>query len=344
MNFTASIIAEFLKGTVEGDPEAKVSDVSKIEEGKPETLSFLANPKYEKFLYETQSSIVIVNKDFQAQQRTGATLIRVENAYEAFAELLRLYEQSKPKKSGISKLASIAETATMGEKVYVGEFTVVHENARIGDRVQLYPQVYIGDNVKIGEDTIIHPGVRIYEGCEIGAHCVIHSGAVIGGDGFGFAPNQDNNYRKIPQVGNAILEDHVEVGANTTIDRATMGSTIIRKGAKLDNLIQIGHNAELGENSVMAGQSGLAGSAKVGKNCMIGGQVGIVGHLSIANGTKVAGQSGVTKSIKKEGTVVQGSPAIDFVQYQRSYVLFKNLPKLKNQIDELERKVSELTQ
>jgi len=344
MDFTANIIAEFLKGTVEGDPEAKVSDVSKIEEGRPGTLSFLANPKYEKFLYETQSSVVIVNQDFQAQQKTGATLIRVGNAYEAFAELLHLYEQSKPKKSGISKLASIAETSVLGKDLYVGEFTVVHEHAEIGDGVQLYPQVYIGDNVKIGAGTIIHPGVRIYEGSEIGAHCVIHSGAVIGGDGFGFAPNQDNNYRKIPQVGNAILEDHVEVGANTTIDRATMGSTIIRKGAKLDNLIQIGHNAELGENSVMAGQSGLAGSAKVGKNCMIGGQVGIVGHLSIANGTKVAGQSGVPKSIKKEGTVVQGSPAIDFIQYQRSYVLFKNLPKLKNQIDELERKVSDLTQ
>lgn len=344
MNFTASIIAEFLKGTVEGDPEAKVSDVSKIEEGKPETLSFLANPKYEKFLYETQSSIVIVNKDFQAQQKTAATLIRVENAYEAFADLLHLYEQSKPKKSGISKLASIAETATMGENVYIGEFTVVHENARIGEGVQLYPQVYIGDNVKIGEDTIIHPGVRIYEGCEIGAHCVIHSGVVIGGDGFGFAPNQENNYRKIPQVGNVILEDHVEIGANSTIDRATMGSTIIRKGAKLDNLIQIGHNAELGDNSVMAAQSGLAGSAKVGKNCMIGGQVGVIGHSTMADGVKVAAQSGVTKSIREEGAVVQGSPSFEFGHYQRCYVLFRNLPDLKNQIRELERKVSELTQ
>ena len=344
MNFTASIIAEFLKGTVEGDPEAKVSDVSKIEEGKPGTLSFLANPKYEKFLYETRSSVVIVNQDFQPQQKTGATLIRVGNAYEAFAELLRLYEQSKPKKSGISKLASIAETSILGKDLYVGEFTVVHENARIGDGVQLYPQVYIGDNVKIGEGTIIHPGVRIYENCEIGAHCVIHSGVVIGGDGFGFAPNQDNNYKKIPQVGNVILEDHVEIGANSTIDRATMGSTIIRKGVKLDNLIQIAHNVEVGENTVMAAQSGIAGSARVGKNCMIGGQVGVIGHITVADGVKIAAQSGVTKSIREEGVAVQGAPAFEFGHYQRCYVLFRNLPGLKNQINELQRKVSNLTQ
>ena len=344
MNFTASIIAEFLKGTVEGDPEAKVSDVSKIEEGKPGTLSFLANPKYEKFLYETRSSVVIVNQDFQPQQKTGATLIRVGNAYEAFAELLRLYEQSKPKKSGISKLASIAETSILGKDLYVGEFTVVHENARIGDGVQLYPQVYIGDNVKIGEGTIIHPGVRIYENCEIGAHCVIHSGVVIGGDGFGFAPNQDNNYKKIPQVGNVILEDHVEIGANSTIDRATMGSTIIRKGVKLDNLIQIAHNVEVGENTVMAAQSGIAGSSRVGKNCMIGGQVGVIGHITVADGVKIAAQSGVTKSIREEGVAVQGAPSFEFGHYQRCYVLFRNLPGLKNQINELQRKVSNLTQ
>lgn len=344
MDFTAAVIAEFLKGKVEGDPEAQVSDVSKIEEGKPGTLSFLANPKYEKHIYETQSSIVIVNKDFQAQQKIGATLIRVENAYESFADLLYLYEQSKPKKSGISKLASIAESSTMGKDLYIGEFTVVHENAVIGDGVLLYPQVYIGDNVTIGEGTVIHPGVRVYEGCKIGAHCVIHSGAVIGGDGFGFAPNQDNNYRKIPQVGNVILEDHVEIGANTTIDRATMGSTIIRKGVKLDNLIQIGHNVEIDENTVIAAQSGISGSARIGKNCMLGGQVGVVGHLSIADGSKIAAKSGIPKTIKKEDTVVQGAPAFEFFDYQRSYVLFKNLPKLKKQIDELERKVSGLTQ
>ena len=344
MNFTASIIAEFLKGKVEGDPEAKVSDVSKIEEGKPGTLSFLANPKYEKFLYDTQASIVIVNQDLNLQHKTGATLIRVQNAYEAFAELLYLYEQSKPRKSGISKQSSISETSTLGADVYVGEFTVIHENAQIGDGVLLYPQVYIGDNVKIGEGTIIHPGVRVYEGCQIGAHCVIHSGAVIGGDGFGFAPNQENNYRKIPQVGKVIIEDHVEIGANTTIDRATMGATIIRKGVKLDNLIMIGHNVEVDENTVMAAQSGVSGSTKIGKNCMFGGQVGLIGHITIADGVKIAAQSGIPKSIKQEGAVVQGAPAFDFGQYQRSYVLFKNLPSLKKQMDELERRVSELTQ
>lgn len=344
MNFTAAIIADFLKGKVEGDPEARVSDVSKIEEGRPGTLSFLANPKYEKHIYETQSSIVIVNKDFQAQQKIGSTLIRVQNAYESFADLLRLYEQSKPKKSGISKQSSIAESASLGKDLYVGEFTVVHENARIGDSVQLYPQVYIGDNVSIGEGTVIHPGARVYEGCKIGAHCVIHSGVVIGGDGFGFAPNQDNNYSKVPQVGNVILEDHVEIGANTTIDRATMGSTIIRKGVKLDNLIQIGHNVEIDENTVIAAQSGISGSTKVGKNCMFGGQVGLIGHIQIADGVKIAAQSGIPKSIRQEGAVVQGAPAFEFGHYQRSYVLFKNLPGLKKQMDELERKVSGLTQ
>lgn len=344
MNFTAAIIADFLKGKVEGDPEAKVSDVSKIEEGRPGTLSFLANPKYEKYLYETQSSIVIVNQDFQAQQKIGATLIRVSNAYESFADLLNLYEQSKPKKSGISKQSSIAETAILGKNLYVGEFTVIHENAQIGDNVQLYPQVYIGDNVKIGEGTVIHPGVRVYEGSEIGAFCVIHSGAVIGGDGFGFAPNQENNYRKVPQVGKVIIEDHVEIGANTTIDRATMGATILRKGVKLDNLIMIGHNVEVDENTVMAAQTGISGSTKIGKNCMFGGQVGLIGHINIADGVKIAAQSGIPKSIKKEGAVVQGAPAFEFGHYQRSYVLFKNLPDLKKQMDELERKVSGLTQ
>ncbi len=344
MNFTAAIIAEYLKGKVEGDPQATVSDVTKIEEGLPGTLSFLANPKYEKYIYQTRSTIVIVNNDFKPLQKIGATLIRVRNAYESFAELLHLYEQSKPKKRGISNLASIAGSSTLGKNLYVGEFTVVHENAQIGDDVQLYPQVYIGDHVKIGEGTVIHPGVRIYEGCQIGAHCVIHSGAVIGGDGFGFAPNQENNYKKIPQVGKVIIEDHVEIGANTTIDRATMGATIIRKGVKLDNLIMIGHNVEVDENTVIAAQSGISGSTKVGKNCMFGGQVGLIGHINIADGVKIAAQSGIPKSIKEEGAVVQGAPAFDFGQYQRSYVLFKNLPKLKNQLDELERKVSDLTQ
>jgi UDP-3-O-[3-hydroxymyristoyl] glucosamine N-acyltransferase len=342
MNFTAALIAEFLKGEVEGNPEASVSDISKIEEGKPGTLSFLANPKYEKYIYDTQASIVIVNADFKAQKAISATLVRVKNAYESFAALLRLYEQSKPKKSGISKMAAISESASLGKELYVGEYTVISEHSSIGDGVQLYPQVYVGDGVKIGEGSILHPGVKVYEGCEIGAHCVIHAGAIIGADGFGFAPNQDNNYEKVPQVGKVIIEDHVEIGANTTVDRATMGATILRKGVKLDNLIMIAHNVEVGENTVIAGQSGISGSTKVGKNCMFGGQVGLIGHINIAPGVKIAAQSGITKDIKQEGIVIQGSPAFEFGPYQRSYLLFRNLPKIKEQIEELERKVEGL--
>jgi len=343
MNFTASVIAEFLKGSVEGDPDASVSDISKIEEGKPGTLSFLANPKYEKYIYETQSSIVIVNADFNPQKRINSTLVRVKDAYESFASLLRLYEESKPRKSGISKQAAIADSASLGKDLYIGEFAVVSDNASIGSGVQLYPQVYVGDHVKIGEGTILHPGVKVYEGCEIGAHCVIHAGAVIGADGFGFAPNQENNYEKIPQMGKVIIEDHVEVGANTTVDRATMGATILRKGVKLDNLIMIAHNVEVGENTVIAAQSGISGSTKVGMNCMFGGQVGLIGHIKIASGVKIAAQSGITKDIKEEGIVIQGSPAFEFGPYQRSYLLFRNLPKIKEQINNLERKVEELS-
>ena len=344
MNFTAAVIAEFLKGEVEGNPDATVNDISKIEEGKPGTLSFLANPKYEKYIYDTQSSIVIVNTDLKLQKETRTTLVRVANAYESFAALLRLYEQSKPRKTGISKMASISASASLGKELYVGDFTVISEHAQIGDSVQLYPQVYVGDHVKIGEGSILHPGVKIYEGCEIGSHCVIHAGAIIGGDGFGFAPNQENNYEKIPQVGKVIIEDHVEIGANTTVDRATMGATILRKGVKLDNLVMIAHNVEVDENTVIAAQSGISGSTKVGKNCMFGGQVGLIGHIQIASGVKIAAQSGITKDIKEEGIVIQGSPAFEFGPYQRSYLLFRNLPKIKDQINELEKKVEGLTQ
>ena len=344
MNFTAALIAEFLKGSIEGNPDASVSDISKIEEGKPGTLSFLANPKYEKYIYDTQSSIVIVNADFKPTKEISATLVRVENAYESFAALLRLYEQSKPKKSGISKMAAISDSAILGKELYVGDFTVISENATIGDGVQLYPQVYVGDHVKIGEGTILHPGVKVYDGCVIGANCVIHAGAVIGADGFGFAPNEENNYEKIPQVGKVIIEDHVEIGANTTVDRATMGATILRKGVKLDNLVMIAHNVEVDENTVIAAQSGISGSTKVGKNCMFGGQVGLIGHIKIANGVKIAAQSGITKDIKEEGIVIQGSPAFEFGPYQRSYLLFRNLPKIREQINDLERKVKDLTQ
>lgn len=344
MNFTAAVIAEFLKGSVEGNPEATVSDISKIEEGKPGTLSFLANPKYEKYIYDTQASIVIVNADFQAQKTVSATLVRVKNAYESFAALLRLYEQSKPRKSGISKMASISDNTSLGEDLYIGDYTVVSDHATIGDGVQLYPQVYVGDHVKIGEGTILHPGVKVYDGCVIGSHCVIHAGAVIGADGFGFAPNQNNNYEKVPQVGKVVIEDHVEIGANTTVDRATMGATILRKGVKLDNLVMIAHNVEVDENTVIAAQSGISGSTKVGKNCMFGGQVGLIGHINIASGVKIAAQSGITKDIKQEGIVIQGSPAFEFGPYQRSYLLFRNLPKLREQINELEREVEKLKQ
>lgn len=344
MNFTAAAIAEFLGGTVDGDPKASIHDVSKIEEGRTGTLSFLANPKYEKYIYDTQSTIVIVNQDFQPSRNCPATLIRVKNAYESFASLLQLYEQSKPRKRGVSQLASIAESALLGKDLYIGDFAVVSEHATLADGVQVFPQVYIGDRVQIGEGTILHPGVKVYEGSEIGAHCVIHAGAVIGGDGFGFAPNQENNYQKVPQLGKVIIEDHVEVGANTTIDRATMGATILRKGVKLDNLIMIAHNVEVGENTVMAAQTGVSGSTRIGKNCMFGGQVGLIGHITIADGVKIAAQSGIPKSIRQEGAVVQGAPALEFGHYQRCYVVFKNLPALRNQITELERKVSDLTQ
>ena len=344
MNFTAAVIAEFLQGTVEGDPQANVSDVSKIEEGKDGTLSFLANPKYEKYIYDTRSTIVIVNEDFSPVKEIGATLIRVKNAYESFAALLQFYEQSKPKKIGVSNLASISDTASLGKDLYIGDFTVVSDHVTLGAGVQLYPQVFIGDNVKIGEGTILHPGAKVYQGCEIGAHCVIHAGAIIGGDGFGFAPNQENNYQKVPQVGKVIIEDHVEVGANTTIDRATMGATILRKGVKLDNLIMIAHNVEVGENTVMAAQTGVSGSTRIGKNCMFGGQVGIVGHITIADDVKIGAQSGIPNSIRQEGKVVLGAPAIEIGLFQRSYVIFKNLPSLRNQIIDLERKVSDLSQ
>jgi UDP-3-O-[3-hydroxymyristoyl] glucosamine N-acyltransferase len=342
MKFTASLIAEFLKGSVEGNPEATVIDVSKIEEGKAGTLSFLANPKYEKYIYDTESTIVIVNEDFKPQKSIAATLIRVQNAYESFAALLRLYQESKPKKSGINQHASISESATLGKDLYVGEFTVVSDGVSLGDHVQLYPQVYVGDRVSIGEGSILYPGVKIYEGCVIGAHCVIHAGAIIGADGFGFAANRENNYEKVPQLGKVILEDHVEIGANTTVDRSTMGATVLRKGVKLDNLIMIAHNVEVGENTVIAAQSGISGSSKVGRNCMFGGQVGLIGHISIADGVKIAAQSGITKDIKEEGIVIQGSPAFEFGLYQRSYALFRNLPKLMGQIYELEKKTKNL--
>lgn len=341
MNFKAQTIAEFLRGTVEGNPDIEVNNVSGIEDGKPGTLAFLANPKYEKYIYDTQASIVLVNKDFKPDKEIKPTLIRVDNAYEAFASLLEMYQQSKPSKSGTAANTSVHESARLGTNIYIGEFTVVSENASIGDNVKLYPQVYVGSNVSIGEGTILYAGVKIYEGCTIGKNCIIHSGAVIGADGFGFAPGENNEYKKIPQIGNVVLEDNVEIGANTTVDRATMGSTIIRKGVKLDNLIQIAHNVEVGENTVMAAQSGIAGSTKIGKNNMLAAQVGIIGHLKIGDNVKIGGQSGVIKDAA-DGEVLQGSPPMKARDYFRAYTIFTRLPELYRKIYELEKEINSL--
>ena len=342
MEFTAATIAQFLQGTVEGNPEVKVNNIAKIEEGKPGCLSFLANPKYEKFIYTTESSVVLINKDFVASEPISATLIRVADAYQSFAFLLDMVSKSRGEKKGVSKQVEVEPSAQIGENPYIGAFVYVGENVKIGNNVKLYPHVYIGDNVTIGDGSILFSGVKIYHDCIIGKDVTIHAGTVIGADGFGFAPAADGNYKKIPQLGNVILEDNVEIGANTAIDRAVMGSTIIRRGAKIDNLIQVAHNVEVGQNTVIAAQTGIAGSAKVGKNCMIGGQVGIVGHVAIPDGMKIAAQSGVSSDLRREGDVVQGSPAFNFGKYQRSYAVFKNLPDLRNTVIELEKRVKNL--
>ena len=305
-------------------------------------MSFLANPKYEHYLYDTKSSVVLVNKSFVPSEKVVATLIKVENSYEAFASLLRLVDQARPRKKGIHSTAIIEATAKIGSDVFIGPYAYIGENCVIGDGCSVYPQVYIGDNTKLGNNCTINPGVKIYHDCIIGEGCTIHAGTVIGSDGFGFAPQSDNEFMKIPQLGNVIIEDHVEIGANVTIDRATMGSTIIRKGVKLDNLIQIGHNVEVGENTVMAGQTGIAGSTKIGKNCMFGGQVGISGHLKIADGTKIGAQGGILGDIKEENTVILGSPAIELKQFLKSSVIFKKLPEMKIKIDSLEKEIESL--
>lgn len=342
MEFTAAIIAGFLKGEIEGNPEIKVSTVAKIEEGHEGALSFFSNPKYEHYLYSTKSSVVLVNKDFKASGPISATLIRVNNAYEAFASLLNLVEASKPKKLGIHPTAIVAPSAKIGKDVYLGAYSVICENAIVGDNCKIYPHGYIGDDSKIGNNCTFFPGVKIYHECIIGNNCVIHAGSVIGSDGFGFAPQEDGKYLKIPQIGNVIIENDVEIGANVTVDRATMGSTIIRNGVKLDNLIQIAHNVEIGENTVIAAQSGFAGSVKIGKNCMFGGQVAVAGHSSIADGTKVGGQAGIAGNIKRQNTTIIGSPAIDVKQFLKSSVIFKYLPELKIKVDTLEKELDSL--
>jgi UDP-3-O-[3-hydroxymyristoyl] glucosamine N-acyltransferase len=337
MEFTARQIADLLNGTIEGDSEAKVSRLSKIEEGMPGSLTFLANPAYTPYIYQTRASITIVNTDFEATQPVSSTLIRVPNAHLAFAKLLEVYNQVRRDKKGVEENAFMDPSSSEGSDVYRGSFSYIGKNVTIGNRVKIYPQVYIGDNCVIGDDTTLFQGVKIYSDCVIGKWCTIHSGTVIGADGFGFQPNSENNYSKVPQIGNVIIEDHVDIGSNTSIDRATLGSTIIRKGVKLDNLIQIAHNVEIGENTVIAGQTGVAGSAKIGKNCMIGGQVGIVGHITIADGVKIAAQSGIGASITKENEIVQGSPAFNIGEYKRTYVVFRKLPEIEKRIAELEK-------
>ena len=342
MEFTVATIAGFLKGEIEGNADIKVNTIAKIEEGQTGALSFLANPKYEHYLYITKSSVVLVNKSFVPAQKVEATLIKVENAYEAFASLLRLVDQARPRKKGIHATAIIEDTAKIGSDVFIGPYAYIGENCIIGDGCSIYPHVYIGDNTKLANNCTINPGVKIYHDCILGDGCTIHAGTVIGSDGFGFAPQSESEFMKIPQLGNVVLEDHVEIGANVTIDRATMGSTFIRRGVKLDNLIQIGHNVEVGENTVMAAQTGISGSTKIGKNCMFGGQVGLSGHLKIANGTKIGAQGGILGDVKDENTTIIGSPAIELRQFLKSSVLFKRLPEMKLKIDSIEKEIESL--
>jgi UDP-3-O-[3-hydroxymyristoyl] glucosamine N-acyltransferase len=342
MEFTAAAIAGFLKGEVVGDPQMVVSNIAKIEEGKKGDLSFLANPKYEPYIYSTRSSIVLVNKDFVPSSKIEATLIKVENSYEAFASLLNLVAQSKPRKKGIHPTAIIEPSARIGTDAFIGAYAYIGEGCIVGDGCSVYPHVYIGDGTRIGDGCVFYSGVKIYHECIIGKGCIIHAGSVIGSDGFGFAPQSEGEFKKIPQLGNVILEENVEIGANVAIDRATMGSTIIRKGVKLDNLIQIGHNVEIGENTVMAGQCGIAGSTKVGKNCMFGGQVGLAGHIKIADGTRIGAQAGIAGDVKEPDTTIIGSPAIDFRQFMKSSVIFRKLPEMKSKLEKLEKELDAL--
>jgi UDP-3-O-[3-hydroxymyristoyl] glucosamine N-acyltransferase len=342
MEFTAAAIAGFLKGEVEGNPHVMVYTVAKIEEGHEGALSFLSNPKYEHYIYTTKSSVVLVNKDFIPTEKINTTLIRVPNAYEAFASLLTLVEKSKPKKKGIHPAAVIESSAKIGSDVYIGAYTYIGENSSVGDNCCIYPHVFIGDNVRIGQNCTLNPHVTIYHECILGNGCTIHAGTVIGSDGFGFAPQSENEFKKIPQIGNVIIEDNVEIGANVAVDRATMGSTIIRKGVKLDNLIQVAHNVEIGENTVIAAQTGMAGTAKIGKNCMIGGQVAINGHTKMANDTKIGAQAGILSDVKEENTILLGSPAIPYKQFFKSSVVFKNLPDLMKKIESLEKEIESL--
>jgi UDP-3-O-[3-hydroxymyristoyl] glucosamine N-acyltransferase len=343
MEFTAKYLADYVEGTIDGNPNVIISEISKIEEGKPNSITFLANLQYEKYIYSTKASVVVVDKGFKPESNINSTLIRVNDAYVAFAKMLELYEeQTQNNICGIEQGAFVSDTAKLGTNNYIGFSAYIGNNTTIGDNVKIYPGVYVGNNVIIGNDSVLYPGVKVYRNCQIGKKCIIHAGVIIGSDGFGFAHCTNDLYQKVPQTGNVIIESDVEIGANCTIDRATIGSTIIRRGVKLDNLIQIAHNVEIGENTVIAAQTGISGSTKIGRNCMIGGQVGIVGHITIADNVKVAAQSGVATSITKKGEIVQGSPAYPVVSYQKSYVLYKKLPDLNYKIEQLQKELEDL--
>ena len=343
MQFSAAQIAMIIGAETEGDASVAVSSFGKIEEAKKEQLTFLANPKYEEFLYTTKASIIIINKNQELKEPVSATLLRVPDAYSAFAQLLRRYQEIMTQQlTGIQQPSYISSSAILSDNVFVGAFVYVGDNVKIGTNVKLFPGVYVGNNVSISDNTILYPGVKVYNDCVIGKNATIHAGAVIGGDGFGFAPQPDGSYKKIPQIGNVIIEDYVEIGSNSAIDRATIGSTIIHKGAKLDNLIQIAHNVEVGINTVIAAQAGVSGSTKIGSNVMVGGQAGIVGHLHIADGAKINAQSGVSKSIKIPNAAVTGSPAFDYTSALRSQALSRNLPDIEKRIGELEKLVQQL--
>lgn len=341
MKVSAKQLAKILDGEIIGNPKATVSDVSKIEEGKPGTISFLANPKYTKYIYSTKASIVLVNKDFEPENPITATLIKVKDSYDALASLLDYYQGSQKQRSGKEEPCFVHKKAKLGRKVYVGAFAYVGQGVTIGDNSQIFPNVYLGENVSVGKNVCIYAGVRIYPGCKIGDDCIIHAGSVIGSDGFGFVPKSHKDYRKIPQVGNVVLEDKVEIGANVCIDRATMGSTVIKQGVKLDNLIQIAHNVEIGENTVMAAQVGISGTTKIGAECMLAGQAGIIGHLNIGNKSLIGAQAGVSCDIE-EGSRIAGSPAVDAMEFKRSVIMQKQLPQLRDKIKALEKEIEKL--
>jgi UDP-3-O-[3-hydroxymyristoyl] glucosamine N-acyltransferase len=344
MEFTVQQIASILEGKIVGNASAKIHTLSKIEEGMPGSISFLSNPKYEPYLYTTQASAIIISDQYTPKKEIGATLILVKDPYTAFTVLLNEYNRLlNNSKEGIEQPSFIASSSTVGEHIYVGAFAYIGHNCTIGNHVRIYPQAYIGDNVQIGDYTVVHSGVKVYSGSIIGKNCILHAGVVIGSDGFGFAPQPDGSYKPIPQVGNVILHDNVSIGANTVIDCATLGSTIIREGVKLDNLIQIAHNVEIGKNTVIAAQTGVSGSTKIGENCVVGGQVGFVGHIRIADKTSVGAQSGIGKSITKPGTAVQGSPAFDYKENLKSQVIFRKLPLLLKKLDDLEEKILNLS-